>query len=121
MIRILIADDNRSIRSALALLLETRLGIIVGGEANTMESLLAKLESLRPDIVIVDWDLPGHPQQARIEAIRSLQPAVRVIVVNSRPEAEAQSAGADAFIYRTDPPETIISAIQSLLPERKNS
>ena len=108
MTRILLADDNQALRSALALLLETRLGVTIVGEACTMESLLAQAAITQPDIVLLDWELPGKPEADRIVVVRSVAPSARLIVVSARPESAAQAVGADAFVNKTDLPEHIL-------------
>ena len=108
MTRILLADDNQDLRSALALLLKTRLGATIVGEASTMESLLSQAAITQPDIVLLDWELPGKPEADRIVVVRSVAPSARLIVVSARPESATQAAGADAFVNKTDPPEHIL-------------
>ena len=107
MTRILIADHNPASRSALALLLSTRLGACMIGEASSMECLLGQAATMQPDTVLLDWELPGKPETDRISVIRSVVPGARVVVVSARPEAAVQAAGADAFVNKTDPPERI--------------
>ena len=109
MTRVLLADDNQDLRSALALLLETRLGATIIGEACTMESLLSQAAITQPDIVLLDWELPGKPEADRIVVIRSVAPTSRVIVVSARPESATLAVGADAFVNKTDPPERILN------------
>ena len=111
-LQILIADKNRDSRSALALLLETRLGATIVGEAFTMESLLGQAAITHPDIVLLDWELPGKPEADRIVVVRSVSPGVRVIVISARPESAALAVGADAFINKTDPPERILTVLE---------
>jgi DNA-binding NarL/FixJ family response regulator len=112
MIRILLADDDKNSRSALALLLETRLDATIIGEAWTMESLLEQAAKIRPDVVIFDWELPGKPEADRIVVIRSVLPGARVIVVSARPESASQAVGADAFVNKIDPPEHILAVLK---------
>jgi two-component system response regulator DesR len=112
MIRILLADDNRDSRSALALLLETRLGATIVGEACTMESLLEQAAITHPDVVLLDWELPGKPEADRIVVVRSVAPNARVIVVSARPESASQAIEADAFVNKIDPPEHILAVLQ---------
>jgi len=112
MIRILLADDNKASRSALALLLETRLDATIVGEALTMESLLTQAAATHPDVVLLDWELPGKPEADRIVVVRSVAPKARVIVVSTRPESEACAAEADAFVNKTDPPERILAVFK---------
>jgi two-component system response regulator DesR len=110
--RILLADDNPSSRSALALLLVTRLGATIVGEASTMECLLEQAAATRPDVVLLDWELPGKPETDRIHVLRSVTPGVRVIVISARPESAAQASEADAFVNKTDPPERILATLK---------
>lgn len=112
--RILLADDNPDLRSALALLVETRLHAEIICEVATMEALLAQTALFQPDIVILDWELPGQPKGERIGRVKRECPTVKVIVTSARPEAAAQAeeAGVDVFINRTDPPESIVEALR---------
>ena len=108
MTRILLADDNQNLRSALALLLETRLSATIVGEACTMESLLSQAAITQPDVVLLDWELPGKPETDRIVVIRGVAPKARLIVVSARPESARQAVGADAFVNKMEPPERIV-------------
>ncbi len=119
MSRILLADDDRSLRSALSLLIETRLGTRLSGEAANMETLLEQMQTIQPEIVILDWDLPGLPAQDRVQSLKNLRPSVKVVVSNTSRGTEMQTSSADAFLCKTDPPEMIISTLQSILSERK--
>lgn len=113
--RVLLADDNDQLRSALALLLETRIGVVIVGEARSLEELWAGLAAAQPDVVVLDWELPGEPRAGRVEALRIAVPGVRVIVTSARPEAAAQAyaAHADAFINKADPPEAILALFRA--------
>jgi len=112
MIRILLADDNKDSRSALALLLETRLGATIVGEASTMESLLEQAAATRPDVVLLDWGLPGKPESDRIVVVRSVTPGARVIVISARPESASQVIDADAFVNKFDSPEHVLAVLK---------
>ena len=57
--RILLVDDQSEIRSALRLLLEQEQGMTVVGEVAKAEDLLAQVEATRPDVALLDWELPG--------------------------------------------------------------
>ena len=116
LLRILIADDNPAIRSALTLLLETRLNARIVGEADHMEILLADVSRLHPDIVILDWELPGLPEKSRVAALRMLHPALKVVVTSSRPEIaqQALAAQADSYVSKSEPPEKVVQVIQAI-------
>lgn len=115
-IRILLADDNPSLRSALALLLETRLNVSVVGESTSMENLLADLPIIRPDIVILDWELPGKPKENRITLLYKAYPSIKVVVIGSQSENIQQSLAihADAYISKSEPPEQMVQVLQAI-------
>lgn len=117
--QILLADDNSDLRSALRLLLETRLDWKLISEARDMEHVLAEIEDTRPDCLILDWELPGRPLRERLGVLRMLIPGLRVIVTSARPEseAEARAEGADEFVSKADAPAKILDAIQACCKE----
>lgn len=114
--RILLADDNPGLRSALRLLLETRLELELIVEARDMEHVLAQVEDARPDCVILDWELPGRPTRERVAVLRALVPRLKVIALSTRPESrqEALSEGVEAFIAKNEAPMTILEKIQTI-------
>jgi DNA-binding NarL/FixJ family response regulator len=117
--RILIADQQQAVRSAVRLLLEERLGLHVVGEAADNQELLAQLESFRPDLLLLDWDLPGWSTSSLNDAFHRLDFQPQVIVLDVEPESvqTALAAGADAFVSKGDPPKRLLTAIRSLAPE----
>lgn len=111
--RIVLADGRAKVRSALQLLLEQEQDVQVVGEAETGEGLLALAEAQKPEVVLVDWELPGKAMGEVVAELRQLVPAVKVIVLSVRPEArhEAAEAGAEAFVSKNAPSETLLAAL----------
>jgi len=116
---ILLADPNPTLRSALALLLETRLDAQIVGQVSSMESLLCEAAATQPDIIIVGLGLTGEPIQERIAALRQKAPRTSILLSSARPESASLTKGTAAFLCQTDPPETIIQTIQMLI--RRNN
>ncbi len=116
MMRILLADDNPSLRSALVLLLETRLNARVVGETYRMEDLLICATLMHPDLVILDWELPGAPKTGRVAALHETQPSLKVVVTSSQPDVQklALAAQADAFVCKSEPPEQMVRVLATL-------
>ncbi|HTP09231.1 MAG TPA: response regulator [Anaerolineae bacterium] len=114
--RFLLADDNSALRSALRLMLETRLNAPLVLEAGDHAHMIELSMAHQPDYLILDWELPGFDQHNCLDALRDLLPKLKIIVISARPEAAeaATSAQADAFISKTDPPAEILNAIQRL-------
>ena len=89
------------------------------GEAGDGQELLAKLEQLRPDIILLDRDLPGWPPANLSDAFRGLDRRPKMIVLGAHPETvqTAGAGGADAFVSKGDPPKRLLSAILALSSE----
>ncbi len=114
--RFLLADDNSDLRSALRLMLETRLPAVQIFEAANCASLIDQSLAQQPDCLILDWELPGLQEHNCLDALRDLLPDLKVIVTSAWPEAAEAAAAAkiDAFISKTDPPSEILQAIHRL-------
>ncbi len=115
--RVLIADDQAWLRSAVRLLLEQEPNVEIIGEVSDAEALFTHVKTAAPDLVLVDWELPGlttrtlHKQF--IKSIRALRPHLQIIVLSGHPEATRASlaAGADAFVSKAEPPERLLNAL----------
>jgi len=116
--RILLADDEPKVRFALRALLQRQPGLTVLGEAIDAQHLLAQTEGTYPDLVLLDWELPGLASVDLLSALRGVYPDVVVIALSGRPGARraALNAGADAFVSKGDPPERLLAAIDSFGP-----
>jgi DNA-binding NarL/FixJ family response regulator len=109
--RILLADSNPTLRSALALLLETRLDALIVGQVSSMQSLLCEAAATHPDLIIMDWELPGEPLEKRIPALRLEARRARILAASTRLESAGLAAEADGFLYKFDPPELLLEII----------
>lgn len=112
---ILIADDQPQVRRALRLLLEQELVADVVGEAAEAGSLLTQVSAGCPNLVLLDWELPGMAAQDVLIALRQTCATLTIIVLSGQPEADrdALRAGADAFVSKADPPEQLLAAIRA--------
>ena len=110
--RVLIADDQPSVRFALKLVLEQQ-GIDVAGQVSDSGELLAWFKTDQADLLLLDWELPDQSGKKIIPILRARSPKLTVIVLNSRPQTrtEAISAGADGFVSKGDPPEYLLSLL----------
>lgn len=126
---VLLADDETKVRSALRLLLEQQPDCYIVGEAEEAQSLLEQVEVTQPDVVLLDWELPGlqdlvpavqsgslgtrSAHERLLLTLRKVCSRVKVIALSGRPEARAAAlgAGADAFVSKGDPPEQLMTAV----------
>lgn len=111
--RVLLADDQSKVRSALRLLLEQQPDLNILGEAVDAQSLLDWVSVVCPDVVLLDWELPGLGTNSLLPTLRQLCPHLKVIALSGRLEARgaALSAGADAFVSKGEPPERLLAAV----------
>lgn len=114
--RILIADDQADVRSALGLLLMQQPDLEVVAEATDAVSVLLAVEKHLPALILLDWELPGAPTSNLVRVLRSQWPQLRVIALSSLPEARsaAVNAGIDAFVDKGDPPDVLLAALRKL-------
>jgi DNA-binding NarL/FixJ family response regulator len=128
-LRILLADDQWEVCSALQLLLSHEIGMLILGQVRNAQELLDSLEQTSPDLVLLDWELPGlqtpgaqplskHKQtlELTIADLKEKFPGVKLVALSCRPEAraEAREGKTDAFVSKVDPPEVLINTINAL-------
>lgn len=116
--RVLVADNPVWLRSALRLLLEQEPDVEILGEAGDADALLALAAAHRPDLLLIDWELPGLTSSKRarqvLATLHADHPSLYIIVLSGRPESNrpALAAGANAFVSKADPPETLLAALR---------
>ena len=120
-VRILVADNDARVRSALQTLLKQEPGLVVG-ECSDLESLVVQTKEFKPDLVLLDWELRGRPATALLFAAHTPSFRPKTIVLSGRPESEqaALAAGADAFVSKADPPERLLSTLRELVRESRS-
>jgi DNA-binding NarL/FixJ family response regulator len=116
--RIFLADDELNVRQALRLLLEQD-GFTVVGEARNADSLLGQVCTLPPDVILMDWELPGLRAQHFITKIRGDCPGTKVLALSARPDARpsALEVGVDAFVSKCNPSDELLAALRSITME----
>jgi DNA-binding NarL/FixJ family response regulator len=111
--RVLVADDHAQVRWALRTLIHEMAGIELVGEVAQATALIAQVQRLRPDLLLLEWELAGGQPQALLAELLSLGLPLRTVVLSGHPEsrAAALSAGAAAWISKADPPEQVLRGL----------
>jgi DNA-binding NarL/FixJ family response regulator len=114
--RVLLIDNQPHVRTAIQFLLDQQPGISVVGTADTSDVLPERANILRPDIVLISWDLWRKSATDLFSALHALDISPRVLVFGSRLEVEqaALQSGADAFLCVYDPPEKFLNVLRDL-------
>ena len=112
-IRVLIADDRPWARAGLRALLSTRSEIEVVGEAADGREALGLVEVQRPDVVLLDAQMPVLDGLETTRLIKARWPEARVIVLTMHAayRSEALAAGADRFLVKGGPTTQVFDAI----------
>jgi DNA-binding NarL/FixJ family response regulator len=116
-IRVLLADDQAMVRAGFRMILGSEPDIEVVGEAENGEQAAAAANRLRPDVVLMDIQMPGvDGLQATRRITQNQQLATRVVILTTfeRDEYvfEAMQSGASGFLLKNAPPEELIQAVR---------
>lgn len=116
MIRLLLADDQALIRGALAALLRMEPDLTFVAEVGRGDEVVAAAVAHRPDVALLDVQMPGLDGLAAAGALRSQLPGCRVLMLTTfgRPGylRRALAAGAAGFMVKDAPPEQLVDAIR---------
>jgi DNA-binding NarL/FixJ family response regulator len=112
----LLVDDHRMFTQALHGLLAGESGIEPAGVAASVEEALAQLDDARPDVVLMDIDLPGASGIEGTREIRRRRPETAVVIVTSHGDPAlvtgAIHAGACGYVLKTRAVDELVSIIR---------
>lgn len=115
-LRILIVDDHALLRAGLASVLSTQKGLVVCGEASDGEEAVERYEELRPDVTLMDLQMPSLDGAGVITKIRARHPAACIIVLTTFDTDDdierALRAGARGYLLKDAGVEELANAIR---------
>lgn len=116
-IRVLAVDDHRLLREALCDLLDMYDGLTVVAQADDGPSGVRMAGLHRPDVVLLDVEMPGAGPLANLRGVRQAAPEARVIVLTMHDDRRLidslLSAGAVGYLHKEADREVLVSAIRS--------
>jgi two-component system response regulator DesR len=122
-IRVLLAEDQAMVRGALASLLSLEEDIEVVGEVERGDEVLARARAVRPDVVLLDIELPGQDGIAAAGELARELPAARPLILTTfgRPGylRRALEAGATGFLLKDAPAGELAGAIRDVAAGRR--
>jgi DNA-binding NarL/FixJ family response regulator len=112
-VRVLVVDDDATLRAALHALLDADPAITVVGEVADGADAITAVADLSPDLVIVDINMPGGGPEL-VRTLSAQRPPARVIVYSASDAHRSAMFGAGAVDYlaKGDPPSSLIAAIK---------
>ena len=115
-IRILVADDHPVVRDGLVAVLSTQPDFAVVGEAGSGAEAVQQAADLRPDVVLLDLEMPGMDGVEALQQMRAHSPGMRVIVFTAFDSDErilaAVQAGAQGYILKGVPRDQLFEAVR---------
>ena len=121
-VRILLADDHEVVRQGLRRLLEARPGWEICGEAGTGREAVEKASQLKPDVVVLDYSMPGLNGAEAARQIIQRVPRAEVLILTMHSSEDlirgALEAGARAYVLKSDAGRDLISAVHALVEHK---
>jgi DNA-binding NarL/FixJ family response regulator len=117
--RLLIVDDHPILRKGLSMLINQEPDLVVEGEAEDGRRVMEMVETMRPDLVIIDISLPGMDGIDLLKNIKIRYPDLPTLVVSMHDEAlfaeRALRAGARGYIMKQEAVEKVLTGIRRVL------
>jgi DNA-binding NarL/FixJ family response regulator len=121
MVKILIVEDNRFNRDAVREVLTRHFPSVVVEEASDGAEAMGKVESLQPDLVLMDIRLPDESGLELTKRIKATAPHIKVLITTAHhyPEYREVAAGygADGFVVKGGSSAEFLQLIESFFPE----
>lgn len=120
--RIVIIDDHPLLRKGLQQLANLCPEVEIIGEADNGEQGLASVQALRPDLVLLDLNMPGMNGLETLKALKQMEPAPKVVILTVSDEQEdvvaALRRGADGYLLKDMDPEALLNKLHELAEGR---
>ena len=115
-IRILLVDDHPVVRDGLVAILSTQPDFAVVGEASNGREALAQAAALRPDVILLDLEMPRLDGVETLRRLRQLDTAAKVLLFTAYDSDErivtAVQAGAQGYLLKGAPRQELFNAIR---------
>jgi two-component system, NarL family, response regulator DegU len=117
-IRVVLADDHPVVRSGIRNLLEKAPGIQVVGEASGGEEALQLAGSLKPDLLLLDMEMPDLKGVEVAQRLRANGSTVRILALSAYDDKqyilELLASGASGYLVKEEVPEIIVEAVRGV-------
>jgi DNA-binding NarL/FixJ family response regulator len=116
-IRVAVVDDHPIVRDGIVANLQDASDIAVAGSAGSAAEALALVRRERPDLVLLDLELPDRSGLELIPELKAALPELRIVVFSAyggeERVAAALSRGADSYVLKGTPSDELLATIRS--------
>lgn len=117
-IRVVLFDDNKDLRDMFRLLVDAQSDMVCVAVHPELSQLMRDIEAARPDVIVMDIQMPGMNGIEGVKAIRSRYPQARILMQTVFEDDDkvfdAICAGANGYILKTAPVDDIAKAIRDV-------
>jgi DNA-binding NarL/FixJ family response regulator len=116
MINVILYEDNPQLREGLAMLLNGSEGFEVIGTFKNCNNVVSEVEALKPDVILMDIDMPGTNGIEGLKLIRQMNTDVKILMLtvfdDNKNVFEAVRNGANGYLLKKTPPAKLLEYIQ---------
>jgi len=117
--RLFIAEDHAILRDGLRSLFSTEPDLEVVGYAEDGQAAIQQVNTLEPDLILMDLSMPRMNGTEAIGAIKKRRPEIKIVALTVHKAEEyvraALDAGADGYVLKDDSQQELLTAIRSVL------
>jgi DNA-binding NarL/FixJ family response regulator len=117
-LRVLIAEDHKTVREGIKLLVNSQTDMEVVGEAGDGEAAIKMFEELTPDLIVMDISMPTLNGLRATKRLRSKYPDVKILTLTRHTDdgylRQLISAGASGYVLKQSAPSELINAIRTV-------
>jgi two-component system response regulator NreC len=117
-LRILLAEDHKTVREGIKLLVNAQPDMEVVGEAGDGEAAIREIRTLLPDTVVMDISMPNMNGLKATKKIREIYPDIKILTLTRHTDdgylQQLIAAGANGYVLKQSAPSELINAIRSV-------
>ncbi len=114
-VKIVLADDHTIMRNGLRMLLDAESGLEVVAEAATVQSVFREVRTHRPDVLVLDLNMPGGSSVDAIGTVGTISPDTAVVMLTMEHDPyfkrDALLAGASGYVVKDSASTDLVRAI----------
>jgi two-component system NarL family response regulator len=115
---VLVVDDHAAMREGISAVVNAQSDMTIAGQASDGQQAIERFRDLRPDVALLDWNLPHVQGEEVLTSLRKEFPAARFIIITALTEDEcirrALHLGAQAFLHKDTLRRELLSAIRAV-------